>query len=62
LLIFAAFTAISMGVASSLFGRVLTQRRATRRFSIAAPALGVFNLAFGAWYALGAVGAVPYAF
>ncbi|MEA2401670.1 MAG: hypothetical protein QOK00_2073, partial [Thermoleophilaceae bacterium] len=25
-----------------------------------APAMGVLTLAFGGWYALGAVGAVPY--
>lgn len=62
LLIFAAFTAVSMGVASSLFGRALSQRRMQRRFNIAAPAVGVFNLGFGAWYALGAAGAVPYLF
>lgn len=62
LLIFAAFTAASMGVASSLFGRALSRRRVRRRLNIAAPALGVFNLAFGAWYALGAAGAVSYMF
>lgn len=62
LLVFAAFTAASMGVASSLFGRALAGRRAQRRFGVAVPALGVFNLSFGAWYALGAAGAVPYVF
>jgi ABC-type nickel/cobalt efflux system permease component RcnA len=62
LLLFAAFTGVSMGVASWLFGRILAGRDTRRRFGIAAPALGVVNLAFGAWYALGAVGAVPYVF
>ena len=62
LLLFAAFTAVSMGVASALFGRTLATPTVQRRFGIAAPALGVFNLAFGAWYALGALGAVPYVF
>jgi cytochrome c biogenesis protein CcdA len=63
LVLFALFTAVSMGVASSLFGRLLAGRgRGRRRSGFAAPALGVFNLAFGAWYALGAVGAVPYVF
>lgn len=62
LLMFAGFTAVSMSVASSLFGRLLAARAARRSFGIAAPALGVFNLAFGTWYALGAVGAVPYVF
>jgi len=62
LVLFALFTAFSMGLASSLFGRFLAGRRARHRSGFAAPALGVFNLAFGAWYALGALGAVPYAF
>lgn len=62
LLLFAAFTAVSMGLASSVFGRFLTGRSARRRSGFGAPALGLFNLAFGAWYALGAVGAVPYVF
>ena len=62
LLVFAAFTAASMGVASLLFGRALAGQEAQRRFGIATPALGVFNLSFGAWYALGAAGAVPYIF
>jgi hypothetical protein len=33
-----------------------------RRFVTVAPALGVLSLAFGAWYALGALEAVPYVF
>jgi len=63
LLLFAAFTAVSMGFASSAFGRILATDGLRGRVSSAAtPALGVFNLAFGAWYALGALGAVPYVF
>ncbi len=62
LLLFAAFTAVSMAIASSLFGRALTGRQAKRRTGRATPALGLFNLGFGAWYALGALGAVPYVF
>jgi hypothetical protein len=33
-----------------------------RRFVAVAPLLGVLSLAFGIWYALGAVEAVPYYF
>ncbi|MDP9384771.1 MAG: hypothetical protein M3P50_06005 [Actinomycetota bacterium] len=60
LLLFAAFTAVSMGFASSAFGRILGKDGLRGRVSAATPALGLFNLAFGAWYALGALGAVPY--
>ncbi len=60
LLLFAAFTAVSMGCASSAFGRILAAEGLRGRVSAATPALGLFNLAFGAWYALGALGAVPY--
>jgi hypothetical protein len=62
LLLFAGFTAVSMAAASSLFGRALAGRGLQRRLGVAAPAIGMFNLAFGAWYALGAVGAAPYVF
>ena len=62
LLLFAAFTAVSMGAASSAFGRVLATGGLRARASAATPALGVFNFAFGAWYALGALGAGPYVF
>lgn len=62
LLLFAIFTAVSMGVASSLFGRLLAGRRERGRGGVLTPALGMFNFTFGAWYALGALGAVPYAF
>lgn len=62
LLLFAVFTAASMGVSSWLLGRTLAGRTAQRRIGLAAPALGMFNFAFGAWYALGALGTVPYVF
>jgi len=62
LALFALFTAISMGVASSLFGRALAGQRIRSRMRTATPALGTFNLAFGAWYALGALGVLPYVF
>ena len=60
LLIFAAFTAISMAVASTAFGYTISRGPVMRRFLTVAPALAVASLAFGAWYALGAVDAVPY--
>ena len=62
LVLFAGFTAVSMGCASYGFGRMLAGGRMRRRAGAMTPALGVFNFAFGAWYALGALGAVPYVF
>jgi len=62
LAVFAGFTAVSMALASTSFGWVL-QRGAIRRvYSAIAPAIGAASLAFGVWYALGAVRAVPYVF
>jgi cytochrome c biogenesis protein CcdA len=60
--LFAAFTAISMALASSTFGYALTRPPVLRRFAAVAPALGALSLAFGVWYSLGALNAVPYAF
>jgi len=62
LAVFALFTAISMAMASTAFGYTLARGPVARRFATLAPALGVMSLAFGAWYALGAVQAVPYYF
>lgn len=62
LLVFAAFTAISMALASTAFGYGISRGPVLRRFLALAPVLGVASLAFGAWYALGAVEAVPYVF
>jgi ABC-type nickel/cobalt efflux system permease component RcnA len=62
LVIFAVFTAVSMAAASTAFGYTLARGPVLRRFATAAPVLGVMSLAFGAWYALGAVNAVPYYF
>jgi ABC-type nickel/cobalt efflux system permease component RcnA len=53
-------TAISMALLSSAFGYAITRGPALRRVLAFAPAMGMATLAFGAWYALGAVGAVPY--
>lgn len=62
LALFAACTAISMAAASTTLGFVLTRDGVARRHVTVAPALGVLSLAFGVWYALGAVDAVPYVF
>jgi len=62
LFVFALFTAISMSVASATFGYTLSRGPVLRRFVAVAPVMGMLSLAFGAWYALGAVGAVPYSF
>lgn len=62
LVVFALFTAVSMAIASTSFGYVLSRGPVLRRFVTAAPALGVVSLAFGVWYALGALNAVPYYF
>jgi high-affinity nickel permease len=62
LLLFAACTALSMAIASTTFGYTLSRDAVLARFGTVAPALGTLSLAFGAWYALGAVNAVPYVF
>jgi high-affinity nickel permease len=62
LAIFAVCTAISMALLSTGFGITLGADRVRRSFGRIAPALGAASLAFGAWYALGAQGVVPYVF
>jgi high-affinity nickel-transport protein len=62
LALFAAFTAVSMALASTSFGWVLSRGAVQRSFVAVAPALAGLSMAFGAWYALGAVQAVPYLF
>jgi cytochrome c biogenesis protein CcdA len=57
---FAHFTAVSMALASTSFGWVLSRGTVRRAYGAVAPALAVASLAFGVWYALGAVAAVPY--
>jgi ABC-type nickel/cobalt efflux system permease component RcnA len=56
LVLFAAATAISMALLSSLLGWTLTRGAVVRRAFALAPALGAFSLVFGVWYALAAVG------
>jgi ABC-type nickel/cobalt efflux system permease component RcnA len=53
-------TAMSMALLSSAFGYAITRGPALHRMLALAPTMGVVTLAFGGWYALGALGAVPY--
>jgi ABC-type nickel/cobalt efflux system permease component RcnA len=59
--VLAAGAALSMAGLSSAFGYAITRGPVLQRMLAFAPAMGFVTLAFGAWYALGAVGAVPYA-
>jgi len=52
--------AVSMAALSSAFGCAITRGPVLRRMLAFAPAMGFATLAFGGWYALGAMGAVPY--
>jgi ABC-type nickel/cobalt efflux system permease component RcnA len=60
LLVLALGTAVSMAALSSAFGYAITRGPVLRRTLALAPAMGFATLAFGCWYTLGAVGAVPY--
>jgi ABC-type nickel/cobalt efflux system permease component RcnA len=62
LLILALGTALSMATVSASFGYALSRGPLLRRFERAAPAIGIFSLTFGIWYALGALQAIPYVF
>jgi len=62
LFLFALFTAVSMTLASTAFGYTLARGPIQRSFATLAPVLGAVSLAFGVWYGLGAVEAVPYYF
>ena len=62
LLLFAAGTAVSMALLSTAFGLVIAGGPVARNFERVAPILGVMSMAFGAWYALGALGLVVYPF
>jgi cytochrome c biogenesis protein CcdA len=56
LVLFAAATAISMALVSSSFGYALARGPVARRAASLIPVLALVSLAFGAWYALDAVG------
>jgi high-affinity nickel permease len=62
LLLFAAGTAVSMALLSTALGLVVAGGPIARNFERVAPVLGVLGMAFGAWYALGALGVVVYPF
>lgn len=62
LLLFAAGTAVSMALLSTAFGLVIAGGPVARNFERIAPVLGVLGVAFGTWYALGAVGVIAYPF
>ncbi len=62
LFIFAAGTAVSMALLSTVFGLAIAGGPLGRNFARVAPVLGVLSMAFGVWYALGAVGVVAYPF
>ena len=62
LVLLAVFTAVSMCLLSTGFGRALVSRRVRGAFGTIAPALGALSLAFGIWYATAAWAVVPYAF
>ena len=62
LLLFAASTAVSMALLSTAFGLVIAGGPVARHFEKVAPVLGMLGVAFGTWYALGAVGVIAYPF
>jgi len=62
LALLAAFTAVSMTMLSTGFGLTLSSTVVRRSFHRLAPVLGVASLAFGVWYALGALEVAPYYF
>jgi ABC-type nickel/cobalt efflux system permease component RcnA len=62
LAVLALGTAISMATVSAALGYALARGPLARRFELAAPAFGTLSLAFGVWYGLAALDALPYAF
>ena len=62
LILFVAGTALSMAILSTAFGLVIAGGPLARNFERVAPVLGVLSMAFGVWYALGALGVVVYPF
>jgi hypothetical protein len=60
LALFAGATAASMGLVSAGFAQALVLGPAGRRLEAALPLLGAVSLLFGCWYALAALGALPY--
>lgn len=56
LLLFAGGTAVSMALVSAAFGYVLARGPVSRLVGPLMPAVGLASLAFGVWYAAGAIG------
>jgi high-affinity nickel permease len=62
LVVLALFTAVSMTIVTTGFGRALVSATVQRGFTVVAPGLGVLSLAFGVWYAAAAWSLAPYWF
>jgi hypothetical protein len=62
LVLLAVFTAVSMCLLSTGFGRALVSARLRGAFGAVVPALGALSLAFGIWYASAAWSPIPYVF
>jgi ABC-type nickel/cobalt efflux system permease component RcnA len=62
LALFAICTALSMALLSTGFGLTLASTPLRASFHRVAPILGAASLAFGVWYALGALEVAPYYF
>ena len=58
----AVFTAVSMWVITTGFGRTLGSRPLRSVFNIASPAIGVAGVSFGVWYGMAAWDAAWYPF
>jgi hypothetical protein len=55
LLLFAAATAASMALVSSMFGYALTRGKVRHRMTKLVPLFAAASLIFGVWYSLGAL-------
>jgi high-affinity nickel permease len=62
LAVLALFTAVSMSVISAGWGRALGRASVRGGLDCITPTLGLGSLAFGVWYALGALTLIPYVF
>jgi hypothetical protein len=62
LALYAGGTAVSMALASALFGHLLAAGRLAGRAESLVPAFGTCSLLFAGWYGLAALERVPYPF
>jgi hypothetical protein len=62
LVLLAVFTAVSMCLLSTGFGRALVSARLRGALGAVAPALGALSLAFGIWYVSAAWSPIPHVF